>query len=111
VETDAPNGHLERAQPEESIAGEYPRKHVVSVFVDGYLHVERAETWKPEHLVDEQLVGFRSHAVTTECGAAVHDLEDRYSATDAKTRVNMDVRNMAQFRPNLPVLVPKFPFL
>jgi hypothetical protein len=68
VGTDAPNGLLERAQPEESIAGEYPRKHVVSVFVEGYLLVEHAETWKPEHLVDEQLVGFRSHAVTTEWG-------------------------------------------
>jgi hypothetical protein len=66
---------LERAQPEESrITGEYPRKHVVSVFADGYLHVERAETRKPEHLVDEQLVGFRSHAVTTEWGGGPYRL-------------------------------------
>ncbi len=72
--TDAPNGHRERAQPEGSIAGEYPRKHVVSVFLDGYLRVERAETWKPEHLVDEQLVGFCSHAVTTEWGGGPYRL-------------------------------------
>ena len=74
VGKDAPNGHHERAQPEGSIPGIYPRKHVVSVFVDGYFRVESAETWKPEYLEDEQLVGFRSHAVTTEWGGGPYRL-------------------------------------
>ena len=56
VETDAPHGRREGAQPEGSIAGEYPRERAVSIFVDGYFHVESAETrQEPQHLVDEQL--------------------------------------------------------
>ena len=43
-------------QPEGSIAGEYPRERAVSIFVDGYLQIESAETrQEPQHLVDEQL--------------------------------------------------------
>jgi hypothetical protein len=55
--------------------GEHPRERAVSIFVDGYLHIESAGTrQEPQHLVDEQLEREQDSVVAKVEGEALDEL-------------------------------------